>query len=151
MTVCGLMILFYGITGLLAVLSSSLSGFYSAISIVIGVIYLLIAFASCFGFAGIYKEKREWVDKYVLFFIIGSFLWLVLEIIDLIIQIVYINNLKNNCLYGFCYYSFNPGPWIAVFLIGLFFQIYFCSILASYQRVLHARTDAFEGKEIMMH
>lgn len=114
--------------------------------IVVGILYLGVAVVSGYGFAGIYKERVDWVDQFVKMYVIGSLCWLVLEIIEIVIEVLYFNNLNNSSygVYG-VYYSV---PWVSfalTLIIGALFQYYFACCLVSYQRLLHHKLEAFDG------
>ncbi|GJJ74275.1 hypothetical protein EMPS_06633 [Entomortierella parvispora] len=133
-----LMVIFYGYCGLALLTSGFYAGFYNALLIVVGILYLGVAILSGYGFAGIYKEEPLWVDRYIRFFVIGSLVWAVLQIVQIAIVASY-----------YARYDFGGGywaGWIVTFLIGLGFQYYFCCCLVSYQRVLHARINGGDGE-----
>ncbi|KAG0272518.1 hypothetical protein BGZ96_005288 [Linnemannia gamsii] len=90
------------------------------------------------GFIGAYKQDPKLVTKFVTFFVIGSIVWAVLEIIEMAIQVSAYSNL---C--GYYYYAcgFNWAVWIVIFLLGLGFQYYFACCLVSYQRDLLAKLN----------
>lgn len=118
----------------------SLLGFYNAILIILGVVYLGCAVISGYGFAGIFKEEPLWVDRYIRFFVIGSMIWGILEIIQIAITASF---------YG--RYDLGGGfwaAWIVVFILGALLQYYFCCCLVSYQRVLHARINGGDGENV---
>lgn len=109
--------------------------------IVFGVLYLGVAVVSAFGFAGIYKERVDWVDRFIKMYIIGSIIWLVLEILSIIIQYIYFSQAS--------YYIYIGVNWVAfaiTFIIGGLFQYYFACCLVSYQRMLHHRIESFDGQ-----
>ncbi|KAF9186690.1 hypothetical protein BGZ51_009812 [Haplosporangium sp. Z 767] len=158
MIIAFLLVIFYGYCGLALLIASGYSGWYSAVLIILGILYLLIAFVSAYGFAGIYKEEPTWVDRFIKMFLIGSLVWALLEIVEMAIMVIWYNNLCSG--YVSYYYScgFPWAGWIIIFILGLGFQYYFCCCLVSYQRVLHARIndlsgggiDSFGGKNIQM-
>ncbi|KAG0265444.1 hypothetical protein BG011_004664 [Mortierella polycephala] len=158
MIIAFLLVIFYGYCGLVLLVSSSYSGWYSAVVIVLGIIYLLIAFCSAYGFAGIYKEEPAWVDRFIKMFLIGSLLWALLEIIEMIILVVWYNKLCNSYVSQYFSCGFPWASWIIIFILGAGFQYYFCCCLVSYQRALHARISdvngggigSFGGKDIQM-
>lgn len=164
MIIAALMFIFYGYCGLVLVVSGSYSGWYSGVLIVVGVLYLLVALISAYGFAGVYKEETFWVDRFVKFYVIGSLVWFILEFVQMIILVVYYNNQTYTYSYGGYTYTYETNVgfpwagWIVTLIIGTAFQFYFCACLVSYQRVLHARLGDAEtgmqtmnGKEVQMH
>ncbi|KAG0348868.1 hypothetical protein BG004_003912 [Podila humilis] len=153
MIIAFLMVIFYGYCGLVLVAFSPIGAYsysggnaYSIILIVIGICYLAIACVSAFGFAGVYKERVDWVDRFISMYIIGSFVWLLLEIIEIIMLVVYFNGFRSYS-YGY-YYSVGPNwvAWAIIMVIGIAFQYYFGCCLVSYQRVLHHRVASFDGQ-----
>ncbi|KAG0048909.1 hypothetical protein BGZ83_006203 [Gryganskiella cystojenkinii] len=131
MIISFLMTVFYGYCGLALLTSSIFHGVYSVLLIIVGILYLFIAVASGYGFVGIYKEELIWVDRFINFYVIGSIVWAVLQLIQVIIM-------------GIAYHTGGSWvvSWIVTFLIGFAFQYYFCCCLVSYQRALHARLNA---------
>ncbi|KAG0211320.1 hypothetical protein BGX28_008143 [Mortierella sp. GBA30] len=159
MIIAAVMFIFYGVCGLILLTAGAYAGGYAAVAIVIGILYLLVALISAYGFMGIYKEEAFWVDRFIKFFLIGSLIWLILEIGQLILGIISVNNACSAARYYGYSCSFNWAGWIIPFIIGVFFQYYFCCCLVSYQRVLHARLNDLNGgtfttaggKDIQMH
>ncbi|KAG0315355.1 hypothetical protein BGZ99_007509 [Dissophora globulifera] len=137
MVVAFIMFIFYGWCGLGLILGGSEIGGYGAFAIVIGVLYILVAVVSLYGLIGIYKEEVAWVDRFVRMFVIGSLVWVVLYIIEIIVLATQ---------YG-AYIAW--GSTIVQLILGFLFQYYFCICLVSYQRVLHARVGDQE-KQIPM-
>ncbi|KAF9434747.1 hypothetical protein BGZ76_007514 [Entomortierella beljakovae] len=129
-----LMFIYYGYCGLALLVSGSFSGGIYIAFIIIGIVFLLIAVISGYGFMGIYKEEPLWVDRFIKFYLIGSVVWLLLEIVYMAIY----------ASYGF----FPWAGWIVQIIIAGAFQYYFCVCLVSYQRVLHARVNG--GEKIVM-
>ncbi|KAG0341731.1 hypothetical protein BG005_002883 [Podila minutissima] len=138
MLIAFLLIIFYGWCGLVLVAFSTFAGWYSAIMIVFGVLYLGIATVSVFGFAGIYKERVDWVDRFIKMYVIGSIVWFGLEIVSIIIQYIHCSN------YIFCF-GVNWVGFAITLIFGSLFQYYFACCLVSYQRVLHHRIESFDG------
>ncbi|KAG0036485.1 hypothetical protein BGZ82_004143 [Podila clonocystis] len=145
MIISFLMVIFYGYCGLVLVAFSSFSGWYSAVLIVFGVLYLGVAVISAFGFVGVYKERVDWVDRFIKMYIIGSIVWLVLEILSIIIQVVYYSNLNKYVGYYYTYVGVNWVAFAITLVIGILFQYYFACCLVSYQRMLHHRIESFDG------
>ncbi|KAG0089604.1 hypothetical protein BGZ93_009781 [Podila epicladia] len=141
MIISFLMLIFYGWCGLMLVAFSSFAGWYSAVLIIFGVLYLGIAVISAFGFAGIYKERVDWVDRFIKMFVIGSIVWFVLEILSVIIQYIYYSNYSGY----YIYFGVNWVGFALTLIIGGLFQYYFACCLVSYQRVLHHRIESFDG------
>ncbi|KAF9424633.1 hypothetical protein BGZ94_008017 [Podila epigama] len=145
MIIAFLMFIFYGYCGLALIAFGSFSGTYGTILLVVGILYLAVAGISIYGFVGIYKENVEWVDKYVKMFLIGSLIWLILEIISIILQVVYYNSVAS-CYAGYCYsVGVNWAGVIIVLILGVGLQYYFCVALVSYQRILHSRVESLDG------
>ncbi|KAF9317388.1 hypothetical protein BG003_000845 [Podila horticola] len=147
MIISFLMVIFYGYCGLVLVAFGSFTGWYSAILICFGVLYLGVAVVSAFGFAGVYKERVDWVDRFIKMYIIGSIVWLVLQILSIIIEVIYYNQLSNS--YAGYYYVSVGVNWVGfaiTFVIGGLFQYYFACCLVSYQRMLHHRIESFDGQ-----
>ncbi|KAF9957952.1 hypothetical protein BGZ72_001124 [Mortierella alpina] len=148
MIIAALMFIFYGYCGLALLVGGGYLGAFGAIMIVIGILYLLVALISAYGFAGIYKEEPFWVDRFIKFYLIGSLIWIVLELVEMIILVIYYNKYFSNsyCSYSYCVkVGFPWAAWIVTFIIGAGFQYYFCCCLVSYQRVLHARLNDLNG------
>ncbi|KAG0370516.1 hypothetical protein BC939DRAFT_106578 [Gamsiella multidivaricata] len=139
--IAALMFIFYGYCGLVLLLASGYSGGIFVGLIIIGIFYLLVAVVSGYGFAGIYKEQPLWVDKFIRFYLIGSVVWFVFEVLEMILRVVYINQ--------YIYYGGFPwAAWIIQLILASLFQYYFCVCLVSYQRVLHARVG--DEKQLQM-
>ncbi|KAF8975939.1 hypothetical protein BGZ46_008709, partial [Entomortierella lignicola] len=128
MIITFLMFIYYGYCGLALLLDGTVSGGAFVGLIIFGIIYLLIAIVSFYGLAGIYKEEPAWVDRFIKMYVIGSILWVVLEIIDMIIFVA-------------AGYVFGWAGWVVQLIILGALQYYFCVCLVSYQRVLHARVN----------
>ncbi|KAF8986608.1 hypothetical protein BGZ52_008465 [Haplosporangium bisporale] len=143
MIITFLMVIFYGYCGLALIIDGTYFGWYNAVMIVLGILYLGVAVVSGFGFAGIYKERMDWVDRFVKMYVIGSICWLVLEIIEIIIQVVWVNNLNR---YAYFVYTVPWVGWAITLIIGGLFQYYFACCLVSYQRLLHHKMEAFDGQ-----
>ncbi|KAF8930323.1 hypothetical protein BGZ58_008330 [Dissophora ornata] len=144
MIIAILMFIFYGYCGLILFLDGSYYGGYATISIILGILYIVVAVVSAYGFVGIYKEEPMWVDRFIRMFVIGSIAWAVLYVVQIIITAVNYSN--------YSYYYDIGLNWAAIiieFLISAFFQFYFCVCLVSYQRILHARVGDSE-KQIPM-
>ncbi|KAF9366221.1 hypothetical protein BGX34_005147 [Mortierella sp. NVP85] len=130
--IAGVMVIYYGYCGLVLVTFSSYSSAF-IIFLIIGILYLIIALVSAYGFAGILKQNVELVDRFVKMFIGCFILWALLYIVKIIIY----------ASYGLFV------PW-AGFIVELIIsgvcQYYFTVCLVSYQRVLHARVDSWKGE-----
>lgn len=113
--------------------------------IVLGILYLGVAVVSAYGFAGIYKERVDWVDQFVKMYIIGSICWLVLEIVEIIIEVAWINNRYSYVSSYVVYVGVNWVGFALTLIIGGLFQYYFACCLVSYQRLLHHKLEAFDG------
>ena len=121
---------------------------------VIGVFYILVALISGYGFGGIYREDPVWVNRFIRFFVIGSLVWAVLQIVQMAVLLAYYGNYCAGASYYGISCGFPWASWIITFLIGLGFQYYFCCCLVSYQRVMTARLNDLDGngtKVIEMH
>jgi hypothetical protein len=134
--IAGIMVIYYGYCGL-ALVTLGGYGYGSAfiVFVIIGVLYLIIALVSAYGFAGILKQNVELVDRFIKMFIACFFLWALLYIIKIIIY----------ASYGFGL-SLYIGGFLADLIISGLCQYYFCVCLVSYQRVLHARVDSWKGE-----
>ena len=94
---------------------------------------------------------------FVKFYVIGYFVWAVIQIIQMGVSVAAWSNYCS----GYSYYGyscgFNWAGWIIPFLIGLCLEYYFCCCLVSYQRVLKAKLSGSDveggqgGKTIEMH
>lgn len=113
--------------------------------IVLGILYLGVAVVSGFGFAGIYKERVDWVDRFVKMYVIGSICWVILEIIEIAIEAAWISNL-NSYARGYFVYHVNWVGFALTLVIAGLFQYYFACCLVSYQRLLHHKMEAFDGQ-----
>ncbi|KAK3816376.1 MAG: hypothetical protein J3Q66DRAFT_342354, partial [Benniella sp.] len=130
--IAGVMVIYYGYCGLVLVTLSSYSSAF-IIFLIIGILYLIIALVSAYGFAGILKQNVELVDRFIKMFIGCFIIWALLYIVKIIIY----------ASYGILV------PW-AGFIVDIIIsgvcQYYFCVCLVSYQRVLHARVDSWKGE-----
>jgi hypothetical protein len=121
---------------------------------ILGVVYLGVAFVSIGGFIGAYKQDPIWVNKFVTFFVIGSLVWAIMEIIEMALSVAAYSNLCSSAYYS-C--GFGWARWIIIFLLGLAFQYYFACCLVSYQRDLTAKLNggdiegAHGGRPMEMH
>lgn len=113
--------------------------------IVLGIFYILIALVSGYGFAGIYKEQQDWVDRFVRMFLICSVVWFLLYVVKLILVGVYWGNYSGS---GYYYYSVPWAAYIIELILSAIVQYYFCVCLVSYQRVLHARNGTTKAMEM---
>ncbi|KAF9970902.1 hypothetical protein BGZ73_006254 [Actinomortierella ambigua] len=140
------MMIFNAICGLLLLVGSPLVGGYapalSAVLMVVGVLYLVVAIFYCYGVVAITREDLMMVKRYVRGFIGCSIVWFLLEIASLAVQLAFWGQYSDYCYYG-C--GFNWAPWIVTVLIGVAIQVYFCSCLVSYERVLLANERAKAG------
>ncbi|KAF9094518.1 hypothetical protein BGX29_011947 [Mortierella sp. GBA35] len=159
MIISALMFIFYGWCGLalLTVSTYSGSGVYYALTMVIGALYVLVAVVSAYGFMGVYNQNVTYVNNFIRFFLVGSIIWAILQIVQMGILVAYYSNACAGLdAYGISC-GFSWAPWVFTFLIGLGFQYYFCCCLVSYQRVLLASVGDVEGaqdiggKNIEMH
>ncbi|KAF9361171.1 hypothetical protein BGX26_005265 [Mortierella sp. AD094] len=144
MVIAFLMTIYYGYCGLILLVGGSFTGGVAIGLIILGIFYLLVAIVSGYGFAGIYKEEPMWVDRFIRMYLIGSILWLVLEIIYMAILVSYYNSFDSQ----YFTYSFPWASWIVQIILAGGLQYYFCICLVSYQRVLHARVN--DSQKIQM-
>ncbi|KAF9128099.1 hypothetical protein BGW39_005340 [Mortierella sp. 14UC] len=161
MIIAALMFIFYGWCGLALLTSGTyrLMGNDAVyiVTLVLGVVYVLVAAISAHGFIGAYRQDPKMVNVFVKFFVIGSLVWAVLEIIQMgALVALYSSYCSDLAGYGYSC-GFPWISWIFTFLIGLGFQYYFACCLVSYQRVLLASlgdiegAQAIGGKNIEMH
>ncbi|KAK3831712.1 MAG: hypothetical protein JOS17DRAFT_126889 [Linnemannia elongata] len=151
------MVIFYGAFGIVLLASGTFIGWYNTVFIILGILYLGVAAISVYGFLGAHREDLRMVNVFVKFYVIGSFIWAIIQIIQMAISVAYYANWCS----GFSRYGiscgFNWAGWIIPFLIGLGLQYYFCCCLVSYQRVLTAKLGGGDveggqgGKTIEMH
>ncbi|KAF9930554.1 hypothetical protein FBU30_000343 [Linnemannia zychae] len=155
MIIAALMVIFYGWCGLALIVVSSWSGWYFILTALLGFFYLIVALFSIYGFIGVYQRNLQYVNNFVFFFVIGSIIWAILEIVQMIMGAVYYADARKYCYdYYYCP-SFGWVTWVITFIIGGAFQYYFCCCLVSYQRVLTAElsgdVEAGQNKSIEMH
>ncbi|KAF9907017.1 hypothetical protein EC991_011412 [Linnemannia zychae] len=160
MIIAALMVIFYGYCGLVLLTASgyrAMGDSYYIITLVLGVVYMLVAAVSAYGFAGAYRQDPKMVNIFVKFFLLGSIVWAVLEIIQMGVLVAYYNSYCSELSYYGYSCGFGWAGWVITFLIGLAFQYYFACCLVSYQRVLLASLGDVEGaraiggKNIEMH
>ncbi|KAF9544978.1 hypothetical protein EC957_011475 [Mortierella hygrophila] len=155
MIIAILSVLLYGGFGLALLVSSTYSGtWYGIVFIILGIVYLGVAAISAAGFMGAYREDPKWVNIFVKFYVIGYFIWALIQIIQMGISVAYYSNYCSSLSYYGYSCGFGWAGWIIPFLIGLALQYYFCCCLVSYQRVLLAKLsggDVEGGKTIEMH
>ncbi|KAF9998612.1 hypothetical protein BGZ80_009312 [Entomortierella chlamydospora] len=135
-----LMTIYYGYCGIVLLAGGTFTGGVAIGLIILGILYLLVAIVSGYGFVGIYKEQPLWIDRFIRMYLVGSIMWLVLEFIYMIIVVATYSQ--------YYWYSFPWASWIIQIIICGGLQYYFCICLVSYQRVLHARVDG--GEKIAM-
>ncbi|KAF9916476.1 hypothetical protein BX616_003651 [Lobosporangium transversale] len=123
--IAAVMTIYYGYLGINLFSWGIFVGVYISY-IIFGVIYIMIAVVSGYGFVGIYKENPVFVDRFIKMFIVCSIIWFALNLLQMIILVA-------NGFY------LNWAWWIVNLLIAGLLQYYFCVCLVSYQRVLHAR------------
>lgn len=97
------------------------------------------------------------VNVFVKFYVIGSFVWILIQIIQMAISVAYYADACSQLSrYGYSC-GFSWASWIIPFLIGVGLEYYFCCCLVSYQRVLKAKLGGGDvegghgGKTIEMH
>ncbi|KAF9112183.1 hypothetical protein BGX27_003816 [Mortierella sp. AM989] len=146
MIIAFIMTIYYGYCGLGLLLLQGISGFYSIILIIFGILFLLVAVVSAYGCVGIYKEEPTWVNRFIKWFLVGSIVWFILEIVYMIVLVIYYKNISDsfdNRYYDYSI-SFPWAAWIVQMIFAGIIQYYFCVCLVSYQRVLHDRVGKAE-------
>ncbi|KAI1320463.1 hypothetical protein EDD11_000848 [Mortierella claussenii] len=129
--IAALMTIYYGYCGIALFAAGGLAGGVFIAYIIIGILYIAIAIVSGYGFMGIYQENPTFVDRFIKMFIIGSLVWLALQILYMIIVVA-----SGIALFWV--------SWIVQIIVSGGLQYFFCVCLVSYQRVLHTRVGGGE-------
>jgi hypothetical protein len=115
---------------------------------VLGAIYVLIGLVGIYGFKAIYEENQVHVHVFTIIYSVCVFLWILFQIVIVIVEVVIVNRaVADACAVvhlpaGDCPgYTFDIGAWIAPFLVGFTFQVYYIVCLVSYDRHLAARLN----------